>query len=354
VKFFKQLNLFCLIALLLSVESLDAAFWGFGKDRSQNLEHVWEYPLKDFSEEAYFTVVSAYLDSFESQTGKSIKPGVRGYVGLKIDTHCGAGLETSVTLVRAMQKALIGRGYKPSHIIIVDVNAQNLRDAGYLPPLSQVEASPVFNGSPVLVLDSDEYWSDAWFYESALPVQFNTALGQELLGSRNRGMSESLARKSFLCAPFIEQVDFWINLPVVTHHPVLQIDGVLSNATLWSVSNRERFFNSPTNVPVVITEIAAIPEYQETWAFTLLSFERFQFIGGPKFNSLYTRSLPKMIASANPVILDRIALDAMNDARIQAGFNPIDSAIPLFAYAEMLELGTADPAQVTVVSGLIE
>ena len=38
--------------------------------------------------------------------------------------------------------------------------------------------------------------------------------------------------------------------------------------------------------------MSAIPELRQTWLFTIASLEHYQFIGGPFFNSLYTRSEP--------------------------------------------------------------
>ena len=135
--------------------------------------------------------------------------------------------------------------------------------------------------------------------------------------------------------------DLWINLPVVTDHPILGIDGALANATLWAVGNQQRFFNSPASAASAAAEIAAIPEYRRTYGFSLLSFEAFQYIGGPQFNSRYTTSRPAILLSRDMVALDRIALYLINIERVAAGFDPILPGLQQFSFAESLGLGSA-------------
>ena len=153
------------------------------------------------------------------------------------------------------------------------------------------------------MLESGKFYDPTWFYDSPLPTRFDPILNEKAVEEAAGGKAQTTVdedRKSFLDTPLFLDSDFWINLPVYTDHPVLGINGALVNATLWNASNTLRFFRSPANAPAAVAEMAAIPELRATWVFSLVSLERYQFIGGPYFNSLYTLSEPRLWLSADP------------------------------------------------------
>src|SRR5690606_9630797 len=146
-------------------------------------------------------------------------------------------------------------------------------------------------------------------------------------------------RRSFLPVPLMLEVDFWINLPAYTDHPVLGINGALVNATLWNASNTARFFGSQASGRAAVAEMAAIPALAERWVFSIVSLERYQFLGGPDVNSLYTESEPMLWLSADPVALDSRMYQKINDSRRDRGFPEIDAWMTLLDYAMKLNLG---------------
>ena len=150
-------------------------------------------------------------------------------------------------------------------------------------------------------------------------------------------------------APLFLDADFWINLPVYTDHPVLGVNGSLVNATLWNASNTSRFFRSPATAPEAVAEMSAIPELRQTWIFTIVSLERYQFIGGPYFNSLYTVSEPLVWLSTDPVILDSLMLERMNYWRKRTGFQPVSEDIQTLQFAEQLGVGSTKTKQAKII-----
>jgi len=191
------------------------------------------------------------------------------------------------------------------------------------------------------VLESGRFFDPVWFYDSPLPNRFDPVLAEKQVEGVDANTSTEQDRKSFLATPLFLDADFWINLPVFTDHPILGVNGALVNATLWNASNTARFFRSPANAPAAVAEMSAIPELRATWAFTIASLERYQFIGGPYFNSLYTVSEPKLWMSADPVALDSLALEKINYWRKRSGFQPISEEIRTLEFAEILGVGTS-------------
>ncbi len=321
------------------------AFWGYEGARNEFTEVVWELQMGDFSEASYENAVEALLSDFENRTHRRLQPGVHGQVGLKLYNNSGPGFGTPPALVRALISALTARGFARRAILLIDASEGGLRANGYLPPLSEMHRGYTFEGTRVVPLDRGWHFHETWYYDNPLPRQTSTSIFSEEIRAALRRDPEPEDRKSFLAAPLIMECDFWINLPAATDHPALGLNGALANASLWSVSNRERFFYSKANAPIAIAEILGIPEWLNNLAFTLYSLETYQYIGGPMFNSLYTRSEPLLWLSVNPVVLDASLLERINRARTSTGFDPLPEQLQL-EYAQRIGIGPKDVQKV--------
>lgn len=346
-RFAVGLALWCLVGLT----PLAGAFWSSPEARSAQLQTVWEYRLGAFDEVAYTRAVEQLIVAFEQSNGQRLVPRDRGKAGLKVYSNSGRGLATPAALVEAVAVALEKRGFARSDILLFDVSEHWLRDAGFLPALSRrAEEGNFFRRLPILPLDSGRYYSPEWTYDNPLPTFNPLATRSGELESTRRAVEERTLddndRLSPLPAPLLLEVDFWINLPAVLDHPSTGLAGAIVNASLWAVGNRERFLASSENGPVAAAEIAAIPEYLDHWAFTILPLERYQIIGGPVFNSLYTRSEPLLWLSANPVVLDGAMLVRLNRERRLLRFPELEEDLPLLRYAESVGLGPRRPDRV--------
>lgn len=318
------------------------------------VDPVWEYALSDFELRSYKKGVDRLFLAFEEKNG-AIKPGEKHQVGLKVYTAAGPGLSTSKNLVRAVIGSLVDRGYAPHDIFLIDINKEWLRACGYLPPLS--EGGDTFYGHEVKVVNSGDFFDDIWYYDSPVPPREHylpgiTPMVQEFVEPDPDAKAKLPDdRKSFLPAPLISDVDFWINLPAVSDHEVLELNGALVNATLWNASNTLRFFHSPSNAPVAIAEMAAIPEFLETWDMNIVSLEKYQFIGGPQFNSLYAVSEKLLVLSSDPVSIDAYMVQKMNHWRERYKFPLINVETPMLIYADQLGVGMShlDPSRIVPV-----
>ena len=287
------------------------------------------------------------VTAYEREVGQVIMPSKRAKVALKINTRGRMGLSTPLQLIRAVVEMLEARGYARNSILIVDDSEHNLREAGVMPPLSESRVG--FEGCPVLALDTEQYYDADWFYDSPLPPAM---LQEPKLFSETRRATQlaegALGRKSFLPKPLLFEVDFWINLPVGVDDPALGIDGALANATLWNVSNSRRFLVNQATASAAVAEIAAIPELQERLVLNFVSLERYQFIGGPFYNSIYTRAEPLLWMSSDPVALDRLLYDRINAMRLLEGFPEIEPIPRQLPFAASLQLGEFDRDRIQV------
>jgi hypothetical protein len=308
---------------------------------------IWEAKMHDFSDASYATQVEKLIAGFEASLGQRLVPGAKGKVGLKIYADSGPGLATPLGLTKAVIAALERRGYAKDKIFLVGLNGQRLRFSGYLPSL--VTGKSAFDGHPVYVLESQRYFDPVWFYDSPLPSRFDPILAQKSVENFDSETTLEQDRKSFLATPLFVDADFWINLPVYTDHAVLGVNGALVNATLWNASNTARFFRSPASAPAAVAEMSAIPELRGTWMFTLASLERYQFIGGPWFNSLYTISEPLLWLGTDPVLLDSLMLERINHYRARDGFKAVSDDIRTLEFASILGVGSRKTADAKFV-----
>lgn len=299
---------------------------------------IWEYRIREASGELeYAPAVRELFAAWEQHRGLPLKPGPKGKVGLKVYTNSGPGLATPTALVRGIIEVLVERGWERKNVFILDLKAELLREAGFLPKLSQ--NGDDFEGVPVYDLQSGRYFDERWFYDSSLPATMGRQFSTKVEGGLGEGIDAE--RKSFLAVPLLLDADIWINLPMVTDHPSLGINGALANATLWNVSNGHRFLKSVVNAPIAAAEIAAIPELKRNWMFSLLPLVRYQYVGGPRFHALYTRSEPLLWLSSDPVALDLLMYMRINVQREAKGFKPIEPRPELLHYCERLHVGTS-------------
>lgn len=300
-----------------------------------------EQKLGGFDDKDYAPAVEKTLAEFEGRTGFALRPGDLRRCGLKLSSEAGAGLATPKPLVRALADALVRRGFARDAITLCDTKSENLRQAGFLPALSTQDQK--FEGLPV---QAWETFAPTWAKESQLRYE-NQVLPRP--GAQDVPWGD--ARVSVLPKTLVDEVDFWINLPVLSDSKSLGVHGAIAAASLGNMANAERFLDNPFNASKAAVEVCAIPKLAKRNVLTLLSLERYQVLGGPGFDASWCRSEKTLLSSANPVIIDFIGLQKINAGRAAAGIETIHPEPPVFSAANAgeIRLGTCRPADITLV-----
>ena len=311
---------------------------------------VFEGAPADFSDGAYAATVEAMLAAYERDTARTLKPGKLGKVALKLYTASGPGLSTPKALTDAVVAAMQRRGFTRGNILLVDQQEKTLREAGYLPVVRDEKVTD-YKGSPVLALDTGKYFDTKpdtkWTYpECKLPSKEFQPAPEDF-----EYKADARDTLSHLPMPLLFGVDFWINLPMACDNATLGVSGALANATLLNVGNARRFWDNPANAQKAVVEIAAIPELKEKMELTILPLEKYQFVGGPKFDAAFTVSEKRIWLSANPVILDYLMWKRFNDNRVKMKFDPISPEPGMFLSANSgdIRLGSCRPSDLRLV-----
>jgi len=300
-----------------------------------------EQKLGGFEDKDYAAGVEKTLGEFEARTGISLRPGDLRRCGLKLSSEGGAGLATPKPLVRAITAALLRRGFAQNAVTICDAKSDSLRQAGFLPALST--QSQTFEGSPVIAWDT---FAPSWAKENLLRYE-NQVLPRP--GAQDVPWGD--ARVSVLPKTLIDEVDFWINLPVLSDSKSLGVHGAMASASIGNMANSERFLDNPFNASKAAVEVCAIPKLAKRNVLTVLSLERYQVLGGPSFDASWSRSEKTLLSSANPVIIDFIGLQKINAGRKASGIETIHPEPAIFSAANAgeIRLGTCRPADITLV-----
>ena len=165
-----------------------------------------EQKLGGFEDRDYAVAVEKTLGEFEGRTGLSLRPGELKRCGLKLSSEGGAGLATPKPLVRAITAALLRRGFAKAAIALCDAKSESLRQAGFLPSLSS--QADTFEGFPVLAWET---LAPGWAADTRLRYE-NQVLPRP--GTPNVPWGDE--RVSILPKTLVDEVDFWINLPVLS------------------------------------------------------------------------------------------------------------------------------------------
>jgi hypothetical protein len=332
-KYYSMRRLFSLFAFCSLVLSLDAV--------TDPKLLLIEQKLQGFSDKQYSFAVDCVLEEFERQTGVGLKPGKLGKCGLKISSQSGLGLATPKPLIRALSHALEKRGFNRASIILCDANLQSLRECGFLPGLRTDPQT--FEGLPVIAFEAE---AANWAKDKKLCYE-NQVMPRP--GSPTVAWGDN--RISVLPKTLFDEVDFWINLPVISDSKALGVFGVIGSASLGSIANSERFNDNPANASKVAIEVCAIPELSKKNILNIVSLENFQVLGGPSFDASWCKSEKTLLASANPVILDYIGLQKINGGRVERNVEPIRPEPPIFSAANNgeIQLGTCRPADITLI-----
>ncbi len=297
-------------------------------------------------------------------------------VGIKITTMGGPLLSTHRPIVQAICDGLQAAGVPPSHIIIWDKDASDMRSAGYTPVSatdSQVGIASIFPGTgydPEVVYKTELLgtliWGDSEFVhhdnddllEAASEAVKNKAYGGDNgIGS---GGDDSLTGSSIpqtsnrshfarLVTGICTKI---INVPVLTDNSYIGINGCLGSLALASVDNNRRFQGDPTYGDPAICEILSKDFFRRKVVVHILDALIAEYAGGPRFDPQFTKSIGAIYVSRDPVAIDSLVLKRLEQWRAadrQGRIDPIGRTASHVHDAASYDLGTDDPSRIQLV-----
>ncbi len=240
-------------------------------------------------------------------------------VGIKINPLGGPELSTHAIIVDKIVEGLYSAGVLRKQVIIWDRFEEHLLNAGY--PIRQDE-------SEVRTLASDTEgigYDDEVFYESE----------KDSMTRRENG--STFSRYSRIVT---QMVDVLINVPVLKHHEMAGISGCLKNLAFGSVDNTRRFHGKPLYCNPAIGEILEHKVIREKLVLNIVDGLVASFDKGPIHHAESTWKYGTLFVSADPVILDVLVLQTVNQKREEMALGSVSKFSNHISTASALGLGT--------------
>ncbi|MEM6884490.1 MAG: DUF362 domain-containing protein [Verrucomicrobiota bacterium] len=248
-----------------------------------------------------------------------VKPGDR--IGLRISTTGGSITSTHPSLVQTIVDGLKQAGIQPKDIIVWDKNPHHMMSAGYVPmqPDNQWQCKSTVEGSgwdPEVFYFQETVgrliWGDHEFKGTVLPIipPEGSVAAEDAPEAR-----EQISNRSYFSKILTQEVDKVINLPTMTTHPGVGLQGCLSSLALGSIDNHRRFLDGTESSAQAIAEILQKEVIAEKTILHVMDGLIMQYAGGPAFDPNHAYSAGFILIGQDPVAIDSWCLQQIEYRR---------------------------------------
>jgi hypothetical protein len=218
--------------------------------------------------------------------------------------------------------------------VIWDKHLADLRRAGFVELGQQLKVRVA--GS------AEEGYDPKAFYESA-PV------GQLVWGDHEFGQrGEGIGRKSFVSRLVSQQLTKIINVTPLLNNYQSGVAGNLHGLALGSVDNTLRFEKDWDRWAEVIPEIVALPEVGDRVVLNVVDALICQYEGQQSSLLHYATRLNQLRFSIDPVALDVLSLEELENQRLSAVTAPARDYLTIYRNATLLEIGVSELRSIRV------
>ena len=248
-------------------------------------------------------------------------------VGIKINPLAGPKLSTHVVIVNKIIESLNSAGVLRKQIIVWDRFESHLLGAGFPIVTEQGDVRTLATNL------TDIGYDDKVFYETE----------EDSIARRENESTRSLYSRIVT-----EMVDVVINVPVLKHHDMSGISGCLKNMAFGSVDNTRRFHGRPLYCNPAIAEIYENKVIKDKVVLNIVDGLLASYDKGPTYDAESVWQYGGMFVSADPVILDVLILQTVNQKREEMGLSSMSKYANHISSASGLELGNNSLDQVNL------
>lgn len=294
-------------------------------------------------QEAYDMIARSMLEltgekKLKKAWRKFVSPGER--IGLKINPVAGKMLSTSHEVVRSVIRQLEESGIDRAQITIWDRREFELTDAGFtaenypgirITGTEQMDKDGLYYGKDGK-LYGEHMIDKEWFYWADVEGEYDEYTIPYMVNG---------GKYSYFTRIITKDLDKIINIPILKNAGAT-VTLALKNLAFGSVSNTGRLHAQLWNE--TCAEVCAFAPLRDKVVLNIVDGLKGCFNGGPGANPQFFCNYHTVMASTDPVAIDRIGYDIVLAKRIAEGLQKEGTprALDFMLQAQKLELGVAD------------
>jgi hypothetical protein len=282
-------------------------------------------------------------DAMRSLTGESDEAAAwrslvnsNDVVGIKVSTDLAPLHATHREVVDAVARGLHAAGVSADKIIVWDLDAAKMREAGF--DVSGTGSNALYRVEAV----KPDGWDAEGFYQNVLVGQL--IWGDLLFGRED----QQLNTRSHLPRLLTKTVTKLINVPVWGDHDPCGFRGGLYSLSVGGLDNTRRFERMGQNGNPSIAEICAMPVIRNKLVLTVTDALVVGYGGGTGFKPRNAWNHGALYVSRDPVAVDAIGLGLVDEKRAASKFPLVAPLAGHIPSAVRLGLGVSDRERIEV------
>jgi hypothetical protein len=263
-------------------------------------------------------------------------------IGIKISAAGGELFTTHRDVVNAIVDGLVAAGHPRSSIVVWDRSLGGIKDAGYNPDtegyrLKSIAPRDGYNPNAIFTAPfaGKLIWGD---------LDYRTDRGTVPLLSDEEQTSDQ-SHFSWIVSTEVTKI---INVPVMSDSSMNGLAGCLYNVTIPNVDNWRRFTLFNRFAGSAIVQLYNEPFIGKKVVLNIMDGLVAQYAGGPQSQPNYAVHHATLLASKDPVAIDALALQRIDEWRKKANLPPIGWLANHVLVAGQVGLGHADLARIEV------
>jgi hypothetical protein len=288
-----------------------------------------------------------------SAWGSLVKPS--DVVGIKVCTNGAPLFSSHPAVVNAIVAGLADAGVPRQNIVVWDRDEHLLKVAGY--QTRNVGYRLMWsegNYDPKAVITSPIsgklIYGDLLFMAKIPDTLGGAVRGEEDEKAKRKPRNlENLSDESHLSTVLTRVVTKVINVPVLSDNIYCGLSGALFNMTIQNLDNWRRLVQEPISGDPSIPEAYADPRIGDKVVFQIMDGLIAVYAGAPVGDANYAIHYGTLFASKDPVAVDAVALQRIDEWRAGAQMWPASKMAKYVQTAFSYGLGNADLSKIEVV-----